>query len=199
MRGSEDIARDPEKLQKFLDLVAMLSSPVPGVGLATGLGADVFRSQHGGMGRINAAASALPIGIAIGKSLGGAPVGSLVGALANSGVGLSTVQASEDDLARAAARLEKMTNRAASVKQAAEESAKVGALTSNMPKAAALMKEYRAIPAADHIARAIKEHEIATALFGGVQGGFTPTGGALSSALGRAQPSIPLNKLVRPY
>jgi hypothetical protein len=112
---------------------------------------------------------------------------------------LSTVQASEDDLARAAANLEKMTNRAASVKQAAEESAKVGALTSNMPAAARLYKEYLAIPASAHIERAMKEAEITKALFGGVQGGFTPTGGALSSALGRAQPSVPINRLVHPY
>jgi hypothetical protein len=101
-------------------------------------------------------------------------------------------------MARAATNLEKMTNRASSVKQAAAEAAKVGALTSNMPTAAKLYKEYQAIPAGDHIARAIKEAEITKALFGGVQGGYMPTGGALAGALGRAQPSTPINMLVRP-
>ena len=194
-RGGEDIAKDPEKMQNLLDMVAMMSAPVPGVGVATGLGADVFRSQHGGMGKISAGASALPVGIAVGKALGGAPVGSLMGLAGRIPAGLSTVQASADDIARAA---ERSAGKLSNIKQGAREASQLGALTSNMPAAAKLMQELKAIPEADNIARAKKVKEITGALFQGVPQGFSPMGGALTQALGRAQPGVSINKLVNP-
>ena len=198
MRGSDDIAKDPEKMQNLLDMVAMMSAPVPGVGVATGLGADVFRSQHSGMNGISAGASALPVGIAVGKALGGAPAGALMSSMSRFAPGLSTVQASSDDLARAAMAAEKMEGKLSNAKQLAEETGVLGALAQSAPKAAKLLTEYKAIPESDHIARAAKLKEVTGALFQGVKPGFHPAGGGIASMFGHAPPSIPINKLVQP-
>lgn len=196
MRGSDDIAKDPVKLQKFLDMVAAMSSPVPYLGVGMGLGADVFRAKHSGMGKVSAAASALPVGMMIGRALAGGPVGTIGTAIARNypPIGMSTVQANADDIARATRVLEKTEGRLSNIKQAADEAEVLGALSQSAPKAAKLFTEYMAIPEVDHIARASKLKEVTGALFQGVKPGFRPTGGAIASMFGHN----PINKLVHP-